>query len=588
MDRDRDRRYVPDQRHLVPVTNSTSLQHHHNNQEADFIPLTFSPDSRDRYRDRDRGRDYDRDRDVERMGRGESYRPGRSEQRERSPIRDRDRDNYRRPPPSDSYIPSRSGRPRSRSPRRSPPTYRRRSRTRSPPPRRFRDDSRDRPRSPPPPPPPPPRRPYSPPPRRDDDRRDTRARSPAPRDSGRYERSPPPRFRDRSPAPLKRTRDPSPYRERGYRSPPPKRERHASPRRPERYAAFPPVATRNFPRLTFCVQVLTINRSPPRQPYSPPPRDDPEDRGYRRHSRSPPPRRNDDRFEPRRPRSPSPRRPSGPASASTTRRSSPFVGDDRPIVRVPSEFDLVEFPTMNPERRNGIPTGPSSRNGAPTGPRAPPSGPSSTRTFSQGPPPTGPQGLRVNSMSVSILSAPSRPRGRGGFHPSGPSRDFSGGIPVAPRRASDYSVSTPPSFPSGPPSGPRGSIPGSRPPPFRGSSNSTSTTYPRTLRFQNQLADTNAIVPGGKKVDYRNVAHSSKIRKLEEDMERLRQEIAERERASRKVVADWDRLGTEAERALTRAEFVEENMRTIDAFDTHEDAMDHDDMADVVREEVEV
>ena len=224
MDRDRDRRYVdvsrgdkqPASQELAP---RTRMQFPHPTNEFDMN----SPDSRDRFRDRerDRDRDYDRDRDVERMGRGESYRPGRSL---RSPGRDRDRerereDSYRRPAPSDTYIPGASRRPRSRSPRRaSPPPFRRRSRSRSPP-RRFREGSRERQRSPP-------RRAYSP--RREDDRRDARPRSP-------------PRFRERSPVALpKRTRDSSPYaRERGYRSPPVKRERFESPRRFERYIQSP-------------------------------------------------------------------------------------------------------------------------------------------------------------------------------------------------------------------------------------------------------------------------------------------------------------------------------------------------------------
>ena len=226
MDRDRNPRFVLVHRGRVPTsileadaTTRTS------GNEADFV-LLHSGESRDHYRDRDRDRDreYDRDRDVEKMGRGESYRPGRSL---RSPVRDRGRegDGFRRGPPSDTYMPGSTRRPRSRSPRRSPPSYRRRSRSRTPP-RRYADDHGHRARSPP-------KRGYSP--RRDGDRRDTRMRSPAPRDTGRYDRSPP-RYRERSPAPAKRARDPSPYsRERGFRSPPARRERFGSPRRHERY-----------------------------------------------------------------------------------------------------------------------------------------------------------------------------------------------------------------------------------------------------------------------------------------------------------------------------------------------------------------
>ena len=100
----------------------------------------------------------------------------------------------------------------------------------------------------------------------------------------------------------------------------------------------------------------------------------------------------------------------------------------------------------------------------------------------------------------------------------------------------------------------------------------------------------NGIVPGGKKVDYRNPANVAKIRKLEEDAERLRQEIAEKERAARKLVQEWDRLDTDVARADTRAELVRENLQSLESMDvSFPDEHDpHDEMAQVVAEGNEV
>jgi hypothetical protein len=169
--------------------------------------------------------DMDRfdDGEVTRYGAGESWRPfprDRSPRRQRSPPRDRDRERDRprererprSPPPiaSDSYVPNRSPRRRSRSGERfrrersrGADTWRRRERTRSPPPRRP-SPRRPSPRRPSP------RRPSPrrPSPRRGASRRGTSRRG-SPRRGSIGRRSPPygrsPAWRDdrraRSPPP---------------------------------------------------------------------------------------------------------------------------------------------------------------------------------------------------------------------------------------------------------------------------------------------------------------------------------------------------------------------------------------------------
>ncbi|KAF2205423.1 hypothetical protein GQ43DRAFT_16206 [Delitschia confertaspora ATCC 74209] len=521
--------------------------------------------------DRDRGRDGDRgDRRDDRYS--NTYRP-------RSPGPRVDSYRGARSPPrgrgvlaADTYTPGGrpAGRPRSRS-----PGFRRRSR--SPRPRDDGDRWRARPRSPP-------RRAFSP--RRDDFRAD-RGRSPR---GGRmgydsYTRSPRPRDpRDRSPLPLDRERDISPAR--------------SSAMRPGRGDSVPRGRGRyDEPR--------SRAQSPYRRPYSPP-------RGnqYRRPSRSP--RR--DRAEPytadtwRRP-SVSPARPaygsndvSGRQSAASSRRSSPPVHASRASLlpdaapmREPaprSPYRERDEPERDYPRDREVPMRP--RETPPTGPRsdrdreygtgaAPPTGPSSYRNgdgFNRAPP-TGPSARSYPSpaaisppagpshshhppayprSSNPALGAPTRPRGgyRGGF--GGDSyRDF-----PPPRRGSwggggggrGYHGGPPP----GPPSGPRG---GGAPfaPPFRGSSNSTSTTYPRTLRFTNHLADLPKEIPGGQKLP--ELYDRSKIDRLEEEARKLREVIDAKEAQKRQSLREWDNLEREANNAALRADLAEQQLRAL-------------------------
>ncbi|KAJ9665361.1 hypothetical protein H2201_004438 [Coniosporium apollinis] len=277
--------------------------------------------------------------------------------------------------------------------------------------------------------------------------------------------------------------------------------------------------------------------------------------------------------EPYSPRARSPYRARSPAPRSPPRRR--------------------ESPPREREYTNGAPppSAPTYRSGDDTRfSRAPPSGPGASRNFSTPAmsPPVGPSTSTVpisahNRASNPILSAPSRPRGGGpprGGYGRDPyyERDYAGGPPPPPRRTSSAYHGGPPPRGGyggpgglgGPPSGPRGPLPYA--PPFRGSSNSTSTTYPRTQRFngppsgpggaaQQHLEGLAKEVPGGQRAP--EVFDSSKLNKLEEEARRLRELIAEKQARKRGGVREWERLGREAENAGLRAELAEGSLRVL-------------------------
>ncbi|KAF2840302.1 hypothetical protein M501DRAFT_1002628 [Patellaria atrata CBS 101060] len=497
---------------------------------------------RDRDRDRDR-RPYDRDRYG--SGAGESYRPARSPPR-RPP-----------PPAGDTYVPDSRRAPRTRS---RSPEYRRRSR--SPPRNLYRDTGtyRARERSPPP------RREFSP--RREDYRgtyrneyREGRGRSPI-RET-RYARSPV-RTRERSPVapPLKRSRDVSPVGSRGMRSPAPsKRERHVSPRR-ARYVddtyGSRPASRAHSPRRPGYTPSYDGRRSPPLETAP----------AFRPRSRSP---RRVERVDPYtvdnwRRRSPSPR-----AGYPVDTARSPYPANPTERSPIPKR----DSPPPRERSYNAPPSGPSYRNGDSSYARPPPSGPpTGPRNFPAAAisPPAGPSS---SSISISahnrapnnpLLSAPSRPRGGGGR--GGYGRDPSYDYPprdYPTRRGSAHwtgrGSGPPPSYAhSGPPAGPRG-------PPFRGSHNSTSTTYPRTQRFRDHLSDLPSIVPGGQLLPEYEPAKAAKIEKLEEEARKLREAIKAKEDAKRKGEREWANLEREAENAGLRSELAEASLRALNGED---------------------
>lgn len=153
--------------------------------------------------------------------------------------------------------------------------------------------------------------------------------------------------------------------------------------------------------------------------------------------------------------------------------------------------------------------------------------------------------------------------------------------PTAPRSTS---------YSEGPPSGPRaggfgrGDYSGSRgdyggsyrggfgrgaeaPIPFRGSNNSSSTTYPRTQRFnttQHHLATIEKIVPGGKLLPSGlNPEQEKKLKQLEVEAEKIRAELAEKQKTKREAVNEWEVRERESEREGLRSELAEESLHKL-------------------------
>jgi hypothetical protein len=112
--------------------------------------------------------------------------------------------------------------------------------------------------------------------------------------------------------------------------------------------------------------------------------------------------------------------------------------------------------------------------------------------------------------------------------------------------------------------------PGTFAPPFRGSSNSTSTTYPRTQRFRDHLSDLPKEIPGGQRAP--EVYDKSKILKLEEEARKLRAAIEAKESAKREQLKEWETLDREANNAGLRADLAEQHLRTLNGDDVGEAA----------------
>ncbi|KAJ4369935.1 hypothetical protein N0V83_005699 [Neocucurbitaria cava] len=293
---------------------------------------------------------------------------------------------------------------------------------------------------------------------------------------------------------------------------------------------------------------------------------------------------------------------SGRESAATSRRSSPppihpsraaLVVEDRPP-REPAPAPRSPIPEREydrgrdfnrererspPRRRDSPPTGPrgdrdfapptgpasSYRNGENNFTRAPPTGPSSRSYPSPAvSPPAGPNSAAAPTYpraSNPVLAAPTRPRGGGrGFGPYDFSRDMSG---PPPRRGSWGAGPRGGGYYGSAPSGPRGSGSGPAPfaPTFRGSSNSTATTYPRTMRFRDHLADLPKEIPGGQKAP--ELYDKSKILKLEEEARKLREMIEKKEDAKRQKLREWDGLERDAQTAQLRVDLAEASLRSL-------------------------
>ena len=301
------------------------------------------------------------------------------------------------------------------------------------------------------------------------------------------------------------------------------------------------------------------------------------------------------------PRSPAnpPRSQPDKADTASYRERSPPPADTFEHARTRDMGTPHDDVRSNGEPSQQPPSGPSSyRNG--NYERPPPTGPS--RSFSQPSqqsPPTGPSASNM-PMSAhnrggggggSTLGAPTRPRGAPGA-PGGrfesTSREFTsppmrgrgsltyrGPAPFGPRGGGygrgEFGASR------GDFGGGRGDFgPGSyrggfgrgseQTFPFRGN-NSSSTTYPRTQRFntiQQHLTTTEKIVPGGKLLPSSLPPEQERrIKALEAEAERMRSEIAEKQRTKREVLNEWEVRERESEREGLRSELAEAHLQAL-------------------------
>ncbi|CAK3865664.1 Hypothetical predicted protein [Lecanosticta acicola] len=258
------------------------------------------------------------------------------------------------------------------------------------------------------------------------------------------------------------------------------------------------------------------------------------------------------------------------------------------------------------------PTGPSSQR-APATSMAPPTGPAAV-TAPSGPrgtaaPPAGPRGAPTPRGDFA-------PRGRGGFGGDFAARGR-GGFGVAPFRGGrggapptgpgfgrgadagygrGESYNQDPAFGSRPPpSGPRSSFSQAPPPTLRQNSVTTTVTptQPRAQRFANgesavpdaptgpkaarpptgpatlapvnrphpAIAELPKIVDGGLKAE--PLVDRSRLNELEDQAEKLKKQIEERETRKRKSLREWDRMTRETEVAALRSELAEEALRQL-------------------------
>ncbi len=104
-------------------------------------------------------------------------------------------------------------------------------------------------------------------------------------------------------------------------------------------------------------------------------------------------------------------------------------------------------------------------------------------------------------------------------------------------------------------------------PPFRSHNNSSSTTYPRTQRFNStsqHLAGGEKIIPGGKLAPSGMTPEQEKrIKQLEEAAEKMRDEIEEKQKSKREGLREWDVRQRESEREGLRSELAERHLEKL-------------------------
>ncbi|OBT85256.1 hypothetical protein VE02_05195 [Pseudogymnoascus sp. 03VT05] len=230
-----------------------------------------------------------------------------------------------------------------------------------------------------------------------------------------------------------------------------------------------------------------------------------------------------------------------------------------------------------------------------------PTGPSANRNFSA---PMRSPSASGQSTPLS-MPAPSRPEGtaavappsgprnfnpppaRGGFLPRGGRGSFSdrrpepgwGGVhnnrppPVQSPTLPATTLSATPAIPTGPRASSSGSDWKTAPPsrsssissaPFHG--HNTKTFTPSLPRVHPAIANLPPIIPGGKiDATYSPVPKEleARIRKTDEDLERMREDLNAKEEKLRKGLAQWDRLARESASMGLKAELSERHVRML-------------------------
>jgi hypothetical protein len=104
-------------------------------------------------------------------------------------------------------------------------------------------------------------------------------------------------------------------------------------------------------------------------------------------------------------------------------------------------------------------------------------------------------------------------------------------------------------------------------PSFRSHNNSSSTTYPRTQRFNTtpqHVASLEKIIPGGKLAPSgMSPGQEKRIKVLEEAAEKMREEIEERQKSKREALREWDGRSRESDREGLRSELAERHLEKL-------------------------
>ncbi|KAL4894655.1 hypothetical protein BDV59DRAFT_175894 [Aspergillus ambiguus] len=202
-------------------------------------------------------------------------------------------------------------------------------------------------------------------------------------------------------------------------------------------------------------------------------------------------------------------------------------------------MDLSRFSTSSPVN---IPSHPRASSTLPS--QSPPSGPSH-----------GVKSLHGRGSNLSLLSAPTRPRGGTNLK-----ENAWGGTTV--RRGSGISSHTPPTGPRGSqmPSGPADPH---RYNTYRQGSNA-GVPHPRTPKYTNHLAGLPSVIPGGRLWQSNiDVALEKRLSQLDADRDRLLDQVSDCQRQKRMGIRDWERLDRESSICALKSELAEGHLQRI-------------------------